>query len=169
MQSQTHTTQHPLLPDDDDDHHIDTMLPVPEMSTTATPADPIYRLAEVLVGMNSRSSAQTLMARSVSTPTLIFDGKSKKFVFFEDFFHTMMKMQPEMSEAMNSNHFHSVLQKIARQIFCNINSANRKTLEDILADIRRNYVKPESQATARRKWHKLISKHHEIAGFLRGT
>ena len=31
----------------------------------------------------------------------------------------------------------------------------RKTLDDVLIVFRRKYVKPESQATARHKWHKL--------------
>ena len=33
---------------------------------------------------------------------------------------------------------------------------NRQTLEDVLVIFRRKYVKPESQATAKHKWHRLI-------------
>ena len=119
-------------------------------------SDPIRRLADVLVGMNSKSSAQTLMVRPVSTTTLTFDGKSEKFELFEDLFHTMVKMQPEMTETMKINHFHSLLRNNALQTFRNINTANRQTLEDVLAVFRRKYVKPESQATAKHKWHKLV-------------
>ena len=36
-----------------------------------------------------------------------------------------------------------------------INSINRQTLEDVLVIFRRKYVKPESQATAKHKWHRL--------------
>ena len=61
-----------------------------------------------------------------------------------------------MTETMKINHFHSLLQKNALQTFRNINTANRQTLEDILAVFRRKYVKPESQATAKHKWHKLV-------------
>ena len=82
------------------------------------------------------------MARSVSTTTLTFDAKSKKFDFLEDLFHTMIKMQPDMTEAMKKNHFHPFLQKNALQTFRNINTANRQTLEDILAVFRRKYFKP---------------------------
>ena len=32
---------------------------------------------------------------------------------------------------------------------------NRQTLEDVLGVSRRKYVKPESQATAKHKWHRL--------------
>ena len=108
------------------------------------------------MGMNSKPSTQTLMLRPVSTSTLTFDGKSEKFELFEDLFHTMIKMQPDMTETMKINHFHSLLRKNALQTFRNINSANRQTLEDILAVFRRKYVKPESQATAKHKWHKLV-------------
>ena len=80
----------------------------------------------------------------------------EKFELFEDLFHTMIKMQSDMTEAMKINHFHSLLRKNALQTFRNINSANRQTLEDILAVFRRKYVKPESQATAKHKWRKLV-------------
>ena len=133
-----------------------TIPQVPETTGPTTPSDPINRLAEVLVGMNNRSSAQTLMVRPVSTTTLTFDGKSEKFELFEDLFHTMIKMQPDMTETMKINNFHSLLRKNALQTFRNINTANRQTLEDILAVFRRKYVKPESQATAKHKWHKLV-------------
>ena len=108
------------------------------------------------MGMNNKPLAQTLMVRPVSTTPLTFDGKSEKFELFEDLFHTMIKMQPAMTEMMEINHFHSLLRKNALQTFRNINSTNRQTLEDILAVVRRNYVTPESQATAKHKWHKLI-------------
>ena len=54
------------------------------------------------------------------------------------------------------NHFHSLLRKNALQTFRNINSANRQTLKEILAVFCRKYVKPESQATSKHKWHKLV-------------
>ena len=122
----------------------DPELSVHETTNTTTPTDPINRLAEVLVGMNNRPSAQTLMIRPVSTTTLTFDGKSEKFELFEDLFHTMIKMQPDMTETMKINHFHYLLRKKALETFRNIITANRQTLEDILAVFRRKYVKPES-------------------------
>ena len=42
------------------------------------------------------------------------------------------------------------------QTFRNINSNNRQTLEEVLVIFRRQYVQPESQATAKHKWHSLI-------------
>ena len=67
----------------------------------------------------------------------------------------MIKMQPARTEQMKVNHFHSLLRKGALQTFRNINSINRQTLEDVLVIFRRKYVKPESQATANHKWHRL--------------
>ena len=138
------------------DESQDTVPQVPETTTTTTPSDLINRLAEVLVGMNNRPSGQTLMVRPVSTTTLTFDGKSEKFELFEDLFHTMIKMQPDMTEAIKINKFHSLLRKNALQTFRNINMTNRRTLEDIVAVFRQKYVKLESQATAKHKWHRLV-------------
>ena len=95
------------------------------------------------------------MLKHVSTNTLIFDGKDEKFELFEDLFHTMLKMQPEMTEALKINHFHAHLRKEALQTFRNISALNKKTLEDVLIVFRQKDVKPESQATAKDKWHKL--------------
>ena len=69
----------------------ENVLLVSETSVNHDTSDPIRSHADVLVGMNSKSSAQTLMVRPVSTTTLTFDGKSEKFKLFEDLFHTMIK------------------------------------------------------------------------------
>ena len=60
-----------------------------------------------------------------------------------------------MTEAMKINHFHAHLRKDALQTFRNISASNKKSLDDVLIVFRRKYVKPESQATAKHKWHKL--------------
>ena len=67
----------------------------------------------------------------------------------------MLKIQPEMTEATKINHFHAHLRKEALQTFRNISTINKKTLDDVLIVFRRKHVKPESQATAKHKWHKL--------------
>ena len=112
------------------------------------------RLADAITGIATRQRPQAAtMLKPVSTNTLFFDGKNEKFELFEDLFHTMLKMQPEMTEAMKSNHFHAHLRKEAPQTFRNISASNKKTLDDVLIVFRRIYVKPESQATAKHKWH----------------
>ena len=139
-----------------EDINLDTTIPAHERIATATNPDPITRLADVLTTMQNRPAAQQLTIRPVNSNTMTFDGKSEKFELFEDLFHTMIKMQPEMSEQMKINHFHSLLRNNALQTFRNINSTNRQTLEDVLVIFRRKYVKPESQATAKHKWHRLV-------------
>ena len=160
MHSQNKTPHQQCVTDDTRDTTIPAQIPtVPTNNRDVpfeAPMDPINRLADVIMGINNKPSAQTLMVRPVNTTTLTFDGKSEKFELFEDLFHTMIKMQPDMTETMKINHFHSLLRRNALQTFRNINSANRQTLEDILAIFRRKYVKPESQATAKHKWHKLV-------------
>ena len=67
----------------------------------------------------------------------------------------MLKMQPEMTAAIKIEHFHAHLRKEALQTIANICASNKQTLDDVLFVFRRKYVKPESQATAKNKWHKL--------------
>ena len=60
------------------DESQDPVPPVQETTSQITPSDSINRLAEVLVGLNNRPSAQNPMVRPVSNTTLTFDGKSEK-------------------------------------------------------------------------------------------
>ena len=137
----------------------DNSLPVVEQTPTNQNFEAnnsINRLADAIAGITTQKRPQAAtMLKPVSTNTLIFDGKNEKFELFEDLFHTMLKMQPEMTEAMKINHFHAHLRKEALQTFRNISAVNKKTLNDVLIVFRRKYVKPESQATAKHKWHKL--------------
>ena len=128
---------------------MDTTLPAPEPEVPQTPQDPINRLADVLVNLQNKPHSMSI--RPVTTTPMTFDGKSEKFEIFEDLFHTMIKMEPVMTEQMKIVHFHSLLQKGALQTFRNINTTNRQTLEDVLVIFRRKNVKPESQATAKHK------------------
>ena len=64
-------------------------------------------------------------------------------------------MQREMTDTIKNNHFHAHLRKEALQTFRNTSASNKKTLDDVLIVFRRKFVKPESQATAEQKWHKL--------------
>ena len=139
-----------------EDINLDTTIPAQERIATAVEHDPISRLVDVLTNMQSRPTAQQLTIRPVNSNTMTFDGISEKFELFEDLFHTMIKMQPEMTEQMKINHFHSLPRKNALQTFRNISSAKRQTLEDVLVIFQRKYVKPESQATAKHEWHRLV-------------
>ena len=132
---------------------LDTTLAVQVHVMPEIPQDPIKRLADVLTFMRNKPQAMT--STPVTTSFMKFNGKSKKFEFFEVLFHTMIKMQPTMTERMEINHFYSLLRKRALQTFRNINSTNRKFFEDVLVIFRRKYVELESQETAKHKWHRL--------------
>ena len=97
---------HHNQPDDEPNPLLDTTIPAQERTAPAAEADPINRLADILTSMQNRLTAQQLTIRPVNSSILTFDGKSEKFELFEDRFHTMIKMQPEMSEQMKINHFH---------------------------------------------------------------
>ena len=137
----------------------DNNLPVVEQIPTNQNLDAnnsINRLADAIAGITTQQRSQAAtMLKSVSSNTLIFDGKNEKFELFEDLFHTMLKMQPEMTEAMKINQFHAHLRKEALQTIRNISAVKKKTLDDVLIVFWRKYVEPESQATAKHKWHKL--------------
>ena len=137
----------------------DNNLPVVEQTPRNQNSDAnnsINRLADAIAGIATQQRPQAAtMLKSVSTNTLTFGGKNEKFELFEDLFHTMLKMQPEMTEAMKINSFHAHLRKEALQIFRNISAPNKRTLDEVLNVFRGKYVKPESQATAKHKWHKL--------------
>ena len=138
----------------------DNNLPVLEQTPRNQNLDAnnsINRLADAIAGIASQQRPQAAtMLKPVSTNTLIFDGENEKFELFEDLFHTMLKMQPEMTEAMKINHFHAHLRKEALQTFRNISAINKKTLDDVLIVFGRKYVKPEPQATAKHKWQNHI-------------
>ena len=145
MPSKTHLNQS----HDDLNALLDTTIPAQEKTAPAAEVDLVNRLADVLTSMQNRSTAEQLVVCPVNSNTMPFDGNSEKFELFEDLFHTVIKMQPEMSEPMKINHFHSLLRKGALQTFRNIGTTNRQSLEDILV------VKPKSQAV-KHKWHGLV-------------
>ena len=128
---------------------LDTTLSAPEPEVPETSQHPNNRLAHVVVNLQNKS--QSLTIRRVTTTPITSDNKCEKFQLFEDLFHTMVKMQPAITEQMEINHFHSMLRKGALQIYRKINSINRQTFEAVLVIFRRRYLKPESQATVKHK------------------
>ena len=137
----------------------DNNLPVVEQTPRNQNSDAnnsINRLSDAIAGIATQQRPQApTMLKPVSTKRLFSDGKNEKFELFEDLFHTMLKMQTEMTETMKINHFQAHLRKEALQTFRNISASNKKTLDDVLIVFRQKYVKPESQAIDKHKWHKL--------------
>ena len=85
-----------------------------------------------------------------------FDGKSEKFELFEDLFRTSLKIHNHLKEEDKINYIHSLMRGDALQTFKNITSPNRENLGEILTVFRKKYVKPQSMATAKHKFQRLV-------------
>ena len=85
-----------------------------------------------------------------------FDGKSEKFELFEDLFQTSPKIHNQLTEEDRINYFHSLMKGDALQKYKNNIGPTRENLGEILAVLRRKYVKSQSMATAKHKFQKLV-------------
>ena len=105
---------------------------------------------------NNNISRITKLPKSLTTTMPTFDGKSEKFELFEDLFQTSLKIHNLLTEEDKVNYFHSLMRGDALQTFKNITSPNREKLGEILTVFRRKYVKPQSMATAKHKFQRLV-------------
>ena len=96
------------------------------------------------------------LPKSLTSTMPTFDGKTEKFELFEDLFQTCLKNHNQLTEDDRINYFHSLVRRDALQTFNNINGPTRENLVEILAVFRRKYVKPQSMATAKHKFQKLV-------------
>ena len=92
---------------------------------------------------------------TITMPT--FDGKSDKFEQFEDFLQRSLKIHNQLTEEDRIKYFPSLMKGDALQTFKNDNSPTRESLGELLVVFRRTYVKPQSMATAKHKFRKLVS------------
>ena len=130
--------------------HAQTPLEHPE------PTDPVSQIPIAIENLARRNTEPSLFHPK---NTLTFNGKlekKEKFEYFEDLFHTTLKMQPHLKEDMKINHFHAHLRGLALKTFKNIQRTPTTTLEDILVVFRRKYVKPESSASAKHRFNRLM-------------
>ena len=131
--------------------HADQNLP----NLTTKPLDPVNQIALAIERLANKNTQPSLFHPK---NTLTFNGKNEKnekFEYFEDLFHTTLKMQPNLTEEMKINHFHANLRGLALKTFKNIQRTPTTTLEDILKVFRRKYVKPESSASAKHRFNRL--------------
>ena len=105
---------------------------------------------------NNNISRISKLLKSLTTTMPTFDGKSEKFELFEDLFQTSLKIHNQLKEEDKINYFHSLMRGDALQTFKNITSPNRENLGEILTVFRRKYVKPQSMATAKHKFQRLV-------------
>ena len=96
------------------------------------------------------------LPKSLTTTMPTFDGKSEKFELFEDLFQTCLKIHNQLTQEDKVNYFHSLMSGDALRTFKNITSPNRENLGEILTVFRRKYVKPQSMATAKHKFQRLV-------------
>ena len=96
------------------------------------------------------------LPKSLTTTMPMFDGKSEKFELFEDLFQASLKIHNQLTEDDRINYFHSLMRGDVLQTFKNINGPTREILEEILAVFRSKYVKPQSMATAKHNFQKLV-------------
>ena len=96
------------------------------------------------------------LPKSLTTTMPMFDGKTEKFELSEDLFQTSLKIHNQLTEDDKINYFHSLMRGDALQTFKNFNGTTRENLGEIPAVLRRKYVKPQSMATAKHKFQKLV-------------
>ena len=105
---------------------------------------------------NNNISRISKLPKSLTTTMPTFDGKSEKFELFEDLFQTSMKIHNQLTEEDKINYFHSLMRGEALQTFKNITTPSRENLAEILTVFRRKYVKPQTMATAKHKFQRLV-------------
>ena len=138
----------------------------PQFRSENTPAtieaDQILLALQPLANNNNSAKFQnninriSKLPKSLTTTMPTFDGKSEKFELFEDLFQTSLKIHNQLTEEDRINYFHSLMRGDALQTFKNINGPTRENLGEILAVFQRKYVKPQSMATVKHKFRKLV-------------
>ena len=121
------------------------LLPLQQLATNSNSAN-----------FNKNISRISKLPKSVTTTMPTFDGKSEKIELFEDLFPTSLKIHNQLTEEDKIDYFHSLMRGDALQTFKNITSPNRENLGEILTVFRRKYVKPQSIATAKHKFQRLV-------------
>ena len=110
----------------------------------------------ISANFNNNISRISKLPKSLTTTMPMFDGKSEKFELFEDLFQMSLKIHNQLTEEDKIHYFHSLMRGDALHTFKNITSPNRENFGEILTVFRRNYVKPQSMATAKHKFQRLV-------------
>ena len=105
---------------------------------------------------NNNISQISKLPKSLTTTMPTYEGKSEKFELFEDLFQTSLKIHNQLTEEDEIHYFPSLMRGDALETFKNITSPNRENLGEILTLFRREYVKPQSMATAKHKFQGLV-------------
>ena len=133
-----------------------------ENSPATIEADQILLVLQQLANNNNSANFHNNLNRisklpkSLTTRMPTFDGTPEKFELFEDPFQKSLKIHNHLTEDDRISYFHSLMRGDALQTFKNNNAPTRENLQEILAVFRRKYVKPQSIATAKHKFQKLV-------------
>ena len=140
----------------------------PQFRSENTPAaietDQVFCALQQLANNNNSAnyhntiSTISKLPKSLTTTMPTFDGKTEKFELFEYLFQTSLKIHIQLTEDDRVNYFHSLMTGDALQTFKNINGPIRKNSGEILPVFRKRYVKPQSIATAKHRFNKLVFK-----------
>ena len=140
----------------------------PQFRSENTPAtieaDQILLALQQLANSNNSANLHNIINRisklpkSLTTTMATFDVKTEKFELVEDLFQMSFRIHNQLTEDDRINYFHSLMRGDGLQFFENINGPTRKNLGEILAVFRKKYVKPQSMATAKHKFQKLVFK-----------
>ena len=106
--------------------------------------------------VKNNSNRFSKLPKSLTTTMPTFDGKSENFELFEDLFQTSLKIHNQLTEGEKVNYFHPLMHGDALQTFKNISSLDRENLTEILTVFPWKYVKPQSMATAKHKFQRLV-------------
>ena len=104
----------------------------------------------------NNTSRISKLPKSLTTTMPTFGGKSENFELFEDLFQTGLKNHNQLTQEDKINYFHSLMRVDALQTFKSITTPNRENLRESLTVSRRKYVKPQSMATAKHKFQRLV-------------
>ena len=89
-------------------------------NSTVKPLDPVNEIALAIEKLANKNPSQSLFHHKNA---LTFNGKNEKnekFEYFEDLFHTTLRMQLNLTEDMKINHFHAHLRGLALKTYKNI-------------------------------------------------
>ena len=79
-----------------------------------------------------------------------------KFTLFEGLFNTNLKIPSQLTEEGRRNYFYPLMRCDALLTFKNINSPSGENRAEILTVFLRKYVRPQSMATAKPKFRRLV-------------
>ena len=94
--------------------------------------------------------------KSHTTTRPTFEGKPEKVELVVDLFQTSLKIHNQQTEEDKTIYFYFLMRGDAQQTFKNITSPNRENLGEILTVLRRKYVIPQSKATGKHKFQRLV-------------